>query len=73
MRNLVFGWIGVLIGVALLIGSLTAGPAQHRPGAYGAGESAGEISRIPIAVLFLFAGLWAIRTGIRKRNRSSDV
>jgi hypothetical protein len=69
MRNLVFGCIGVLIGLALLIGSLTAAPAQHGTGAYGAGQSAGEVSRIPIAVLFLLAGLWAIRTSVRKRNR----
>lgn len=69
MRNLAFGCIGVLIGLALLIGSLTSGPGQHSAGAYGAGQSAGEVSRIPIAVLFLLAGLWAIRTGMRKRNR----
>ena len=69
MRNLVFGCIGLLIGLALLIGGLTAAPAQHGTGAYGAGQSAGEVSRIPIAVLFLLAGLWAIRTSVRKRNR----
>jgi hypothetical protein len=69
MRNLIFGGIGVLIGLALLIGSLTAGTTRHGTGAYGAGQSAGEVSRIPIAVLFLLAGIWALRKGIQRRNR----
>jgi hypothetical protein len=69
MRNLIFGAIGVVIGLALLIGSLTAGTAHHGTGAYGAGQSAGEAARIPIAVLFLLAGLWAVRKGIRARGR----
>lgn len=69
MRNLIFGGIGVLIGLALLIGSLTAGSAHHGTGAYGAGQSAGEAARIPLAVIFLLAGLWAIRKGVEARRR----
>ena len=69
MRSLAFGSIGVLIGLLLLVGSLTAGTAQHGTGAYGAGQSAGEAARIPVAVLFLLAGLWAIRKSIRDRGR----
>jgi hypothetical protein len=69
MRNLIFGGIGVIIGLALLIGSLTAGTTQHGTGAYGAGQSAGEAARIPLAVIFLLAGLWAIRKSTRNRSR----
>jgi hypothetical protein len=69
MRNLIFGGIGVIIGLALLIGSLTAGPAHHGTGAYGAGQSAGEVARIPLAVIFLLAGLWAIRKGVQAHQR----
>jgi hypothetical protein len=69
MRNLIFGGIGVVIGLALLIGSLTSGPAHHGTGAYGAGQSAGEAARIPLAVIFLLAGLWAIRKGMHARER----
>jgi hypothetical protein len=69
MRHLVFGGIGVVIGLLLLIGSLTAGTAQHGTGAYGAGQSAGEAARIPVAVLFLLVGLWAIRKSMRDRSR----
>jgi hypothetical protein len=61
MRNLIFGAAGVVIGLALIIGSLTAGSVRRGTGAYGAGESAGETARIPIAVILLLAGLWAIR------------
>ena len=69
MRNLIFGGIGVIIGLALLIGSLTAGPVHHGNGAYGAGQSAGEVARIPLAVIFLLAGLWAIRKGVQAHQR----
>jgi hypothetical protein len=69
MRNLIFGGIGVIIGLALLIGSLTSGPAHHGTGAYGAGQSAGEAARIPLAVIFLLAGVWTIRKGIDARQR----
>lgn len=69
MRNLAFGTVGVVIGLALLAGSLTATSAHHAPGAYGSGASAGEAARIPIAVLFLLAGLWALLRGIRARRR----
>jgi hypothetical protein len=69
MRSLAFGSVGVLIGLLLLVGSLTAGTAQHGTGAYGAGQSAGEAARIPVAVLFLLAGLWAIRKSVRDRGR----
>jgi hypothetical protein len=69
MRNLIFGGIGVVIGLALIIGSLTSGPAHHGTGAYGSGQSAGEAARIPLAVIFLLAGLWAIRKGIQARQR----
>jgi hypothetical protein len=69
MRNLVFGGIGVIIGLLLLVGTLAAGPAKHGAGAYGAGQSAGEAARIPLAVLFLLAGLWAIRKSMRDRSR----
>jgi hypothetical protein len=69
VRSLIFGGVGVLIGLALLIGSLTAGTARHGAGAYAAGQSTGEAARIPIAVLFLLAGLWAVRKGIQARNR----
>lgn len=69
MRNLIFGGIGVVIGLALLIASLTSGGnAQHSDGAYGAGQSAGEVTRIPIAVIFLLAGAWAVRNGIQQRQ-----
>jgi hypothetical protein len=68
MRNVLFGAVGVLIGLALLIGGLTAGPAHHAGGAYGSGASAGETARIPVAVLFLLAGLWALRKGIQRRG-----
>jgi hypothetical protein len=69
MRNLIFGGIGVVIGLGLLIGSLTAGPTHHGNGAYAAGQSAGEAARIPLAVIFLLAGLWAIRKGMQARQR----
>ena len=69
MRSLIFGAVGIAIGLALLIGSLTAGPAHNGSGVYGSGASAGEASRIPIAVLFLLAGLWALRKGIQARRR----
>jgi hypothetical protein len=69
MRSLAIGSVGVLIGLLLLVGSLTAGTAQHGTGAYGAGQSAGEAARIPVAVFFLLAGLWAIRKSVRDRGR----
>jgi hypothetical protein len=68
MRNLIFGSVGVVIGLALLIGSLTAGPSHHGTGAYGAGQSAGEAARIPLAVVFLLAGVWAIRRAKNARQ-----
>jgi len=71
MRNLLFGSIGVLIGLALVIGSLTSGSGTHHAGAYGAGEAAGEVARIPIGVLFLLVGIWAVRKGLQQRRGSS--
>lgn len=69
VRNLIFGTIGVVIGLAFLLASLTGGSAHHGTGAYGAGQSAGEVARVPLAVLFLLAGLWALRKGMRSRGR----
>ena len=69
MRSLIFGGIGVTIGLALLIGSFTAGPIHHGTGAYGAGQSAREAARIPLAAIFLLAGLRAIRKGVEARRR----
>lgn len=68
MRNLIFGGIGVVLGLALLVGSLTTSGTVQGNGAYRAGESAGVMARIPIAIILLVAGLWAVRNGIRARR-----
>ena len=68
MRNFVFGSIGVVLGLALLAGSLLAGgTSAHGTGAYAAGQSAGSAARIPLGVILLLAGVWAIRKEIRGR------
>lgn len=65
MRNFIFGGIGVVLGLALFIADLTA---STTPTQATAAYRAGAESRIPIAILLLLAGLWAIRKGLRARR-----
>jgi hypothetical protein len=69
MRQIVLGSFVAILGAVLLIASLAAGGnSTHYGGAYGAGSSAGESARIPIAVVLLLAGAWAVRKGMQQRS-----
>jgi hypothetical protein len=68
VRNIIFGTVGIIIGLVELIGSLTTHETARGGGTYAAAYSAGAAARLPIAVVFLVAGLWALRKGIQARN-----
>jgi len=72
MRNIVLGSIVTIFGAGVLIGRLVGGGTTgHYTGAYGSGHHAGEVSALPIAIVFLIAGVWAIRKGIRQRHNQA--
>lgn len=72
MRNIVLGGVVAIFGAVLLIGHLMGGgTSNHYGGAYGSGYHAGESAAIPIAIVLVLAGVWAVRKGIRQRRSDS--
>ncbi len=67
MRNAIFGGIGVLWGLAILLyGFLGGGPSSG--GAYGAGQMVGMV----FGVLLLGAGLFYLVRGIQELNQGKE-
>ena len=65
-RNLVEGMVGIVLGGGLTINGLLSGaPARAGSSAYAMGEFAALI----FGVVFLVAGLYYLRKGLRERSR----
>jgi hypothetical protein len=64
MKSTILGAAVALLGVFALI-SHAAGRTPNHGGAYGAGVSAGLV----FAALMVVVGIWAVRKGLRERQR----
>jgi hypothetical protein len=61
---MILGAVLAIWGAAVLIVKLAGGDSNHG-GAYGAGQSAALV----FAVVLVIAGSWAVRKGVRERQR----